>query len=119
MTKDGREIARYFYDKTELKSTERVFFANVSAADALLKAGYTKEQIIETIDYLLLNPPKNGFNSIAYIQYVINEILIKIKVKKEMENPTLMEIDDSALGGENKKKYERQGKTDINKFFKL
>lgn len=85
MSAEGREIAKYFYGKTGLRGTQKVWFQQVSAADALLTAGYTKEEILKTIDYLKDNPPRNGFHSLAFVQYIIEEALIKVKAREQLQ----------------------------------
>jgi hypothetical protein len=57
----------------------------VKQAKALLDAGYEMQDILQTIDYLMAHPPKDGIRSLGFVQYVINDVMFKIKVKELKE----------------------------------
>lgn len=124
MSKDGRELAKYFYSKTGLKcATQKMFLSAASSADALLRAGWTNEDIMKTIDYLIIHPPSKGMYSLAFLQYVIDETMAKMKAeeaRKAMQEmpiaPTTVSADD-----DNRRKYEEQqrNKTKTSKLFNI
>lgn len=124
MSANGRELAKYFYDKTGLKcASQKMFFGAVSSGDALIKAGWTKQEVMQVIDYLIIHPPAKGMYSLAFVQYVMDETLDKIRAaeaKKQMEQmttaPTTVSADD-----DNRRKYEEQqrNKTKTSKLFNI
>jgi hypothetical protein len=81
MFTDGQIIAKHFADNFNLKFTQKVFIAQIGQANILLKL-YSKEDIIDVLDYLREHPPKKGLSSLAYLQYIINDILPKAKARK-------------------------------------
>jgi hypothetical protein len=114
-----QEIAEYFYDNYLHKATQKVFMQNKSSAKALLNAGYTKEEIISCIDYLIANPPRNGFQSLAYLQYVINDVLIKLKAK-ELQRASELHIEVSQHEDTNNiEKFNNMPKSKIKGVFKI
>lgn len=111
---DTHEVARYFCDQTGNKFTPKMFIIQLRIADSLLKV-YKKEEIKFAIDYLIKNPPSKGFTSLAYVQYVMNSILIKKKALEERQKSedaikyprsTPEAIQDT---DENKTKYTNKG----------
>ena len=122
MSKEGRELAKCFYSKTGLKcATQKMFLSAVSSADALLRAGWTCSEVIEVIDYLIVHPPSKGFYSLAFLQYVMDETMTKIRAqsaKKQQEEtpyvpPTVSTDED------NRRKYEEQQRTNTSKLFNI
>lgn len=110
MTK--QDIAKAFYDLTGYKATKTMFFATMAQAQALLDAGYTKQEIIECIKYCIENPPRNGFQSLAWVQYDINKIVIKLKaqtIKNDLTRLTLPEISQIIVNGKKQSEQERVG----------
>jgi len=80
--KPSQIIVKHFVDTFNYKFTGVLFKKELGIANSLIKAGFTPEEIIMCIDYLKEHPPTNGLRSLAYLQYVINDILPKAKVKK-------------------------------------
>lgn len=81
---DAKTIALYFLDMTTDKYTKSIIARTINQAKNLLSAGYTKEEIIETIDYILDKGDIKMY-SIGYINTCINDVLRKINVEKEKE----------------------------------
>jgi ssDNA-binding Zn-finger/Zn-ribbon topoisomerase 1 len=108
--KPEQELAKYFYDSTGLRFTGTVYSKQIYAAKSLLKV-YSLEECKDCVDYLIKYPPRNGFNSLAYLQYVIDETLLKIKseaikdVQYVYEPELPIKADD-----DNRKKYEANNK---------
>ena len=110
----AKDIALHFYDRKEWrvggKHATSPFGKSVNQAKKLLGYGYTKEEIIDVIDYIFDKTDVNVY-SFGYVNYVINEILDKVKVMKmkEQETQTTMEVmseqDESTT--RNKRKLER------------
>lgn len=122
MSANGRELANYFYGKTGCKcASQKMFFGAVSSGDALIKAGWTKDEVKQVIDYLVAHPPANGLYKLAFLQYVMDETIAKIhaeETKKQMESmptaPTTVSADD-----DNRRKYEEQSKPVTSKLFNI
>jgi hypothetical protein len=81
----SQNIVTHFVNLFGYKFTGTMFKKELGIANSLLKAGFSEEDIIITLDYLKLHPPAKGVLSLAYVQYVINDILPKAKVKKMTE----------------------------------
>jgi hypothetical protein len=79
------EIARYFFTVTNKRATKATMSMSIGQAKSLLNAGFTFEEITKVIDYLTLHPPRNGFNSLGFLSYVMEEVLDKIKAKEVKE----------------------------------
>lgn len=113
---DEQILAMYFVDKFELKLTNRMFQIQMSAAGCLLNTGFTLEQITDTIDYLYINRPKGGLNSLGFLQYVINDTLIHIKVLKAQtpsEPPIYQEVACKEIVEDNTDKFNNKPKRGI------
>lgn len=88
------KIAKEFYKITQRRTT--AFNATIGQAKHLLNAGFTEEEIIQGIEYFVKYPPKNGFNSLGWLSYGLEDALKKIKakqVKEEMEKVIYENID--------------------------
>lgn len=82
----AKKLVLHFYDKTGLKYTNKDIMVSVSNAKTLLKAGYTFDEIKDTIDYCIANPPSKGIYSFGFIVSQISKVTTLLKSKKkEME----------------------------------
>lgn len=82
---DAGIVAKYFINITSGRATPAIMKKTVSQAKTLLKNGYTKDEIIEVIDYLI-NKQKTEIYSLGYVITSINNILYKIKNEKTIKN---------------------------------
>lgn len=80
--KPEQEIMRAFFSKTNQKTTPAQARKTVGQAKQLLKAGYSSEEIIKCIEYLVQHPPKKGLTSLGFLSYVINDVLAKVKLEE-------------------------------------
>lgn len=91
INKQAVSIAQYFYNKTNKKPTVVLMKTTIGQAKNLLNTGFTMQDIEQGIDWCVSHPPKNGFNSLGWLCYELNNILPKIKakaIKDELENNT-------------------------------
>lgn len=120
----AKELAIRFYEKTGLKYTNRDIMVSVQNAKTLLKAGYTYDEIKNTIDYCVDNPPPKGIYSFGFIVNQINKVTTLLK-SKEKEMAKFEAVDKSKfndygladIGNRNKVKLRTETK-DINIFDK-
>lgn len=120
----AKELAIHFYEKTGLKYTNKDIMVTVSNAKTLLKAGYTYDEIKNTIDYCVANPPSKGIYSFGFIINQINKVTTLLK-NKQKEMAKVEAVDKSKfndyglsdLGNKNKVKLREEPK-DINIFDK-
>ncbi len=75
---DARDIAQYFYDETHSKMTATMFRRQMGTAKRLLET-FTKEELMVAIDHCVKHPPRNGFTSLGWLDYAMNEINIKVQ----------------------------------------
>lgn len=81
----ARELVLLFYEKTELRYTNRDIMIAVKNAKKLLEAGYTYDEVKDTIEYCVAHPPQKGIYSFGYISYEINRVLTLLKHDKKAE----------------------------------
>lgn len=81
----ARELVLLFYEKTELRYTNRDIMIAVKNAKKLLEAGYTYDEVKDTIEYCVAHPPQKGIYSFGYIAYDINRVLTLLKHDKKSE----------------------------------
>lgn len=85
-TNPATEIALHFIKVTEIRTTPLIIKKTTNQAKSLLSNGYTKEEIISVIDYII-NNKKATMYSLGYISASINNMLIEInKSKKQIES---------------------------------
>ena len=75
----AKELVFIFYDRTGLKYTNKDIMIAVKNAKVLLQSGYTYEEVRDTIEYCVLNPPKNGIYSFGFIVSQINKVTTMLK----------------------------------------
>lgn len=81
---DAKDIALYFIKLTQGRATPSIIAKTIRQAKTLLSHEYTKQEIIEVIDYIILEK-KYDVYSLGYINTCINDVLREIKKKKEQE----------------------------------
>ena len=79
----AKELVLLFYEKTGLKFTNKNIMVSVKNAKTLLNAGYTFDEIKDTIEYCVANPPSKGIYSFGFIVYEINKVLALLKAKNK------------------------------------
>ena len=87
-------IAKHYYDTTQQRYTKATYVITIKQAEILLQAGYKEDEIKSAIEYCYKHPPKNGFHSLGWLQYDIENILKKLKIeqiKEEQRNKTTMQ----------------------------
>ena len=77
----AKELVLLFYDKTGLKFTNKDIMIAIKNAKNLLNVGYTYDEIKDTIEYCVANPPEKGIYSFGFIVYEINKVLALLKAK--------------------------------------
>ena len=93
----AKDIALHFYDRkgwrVGSKHATSPFGKTVNQAKKLLSYNYSKQEIIEVIDYIFDNMDKEIY-SLGFVNYVINDVLDKIKVMKmkQEQNKQVTEV---------------------------
>lgn len=87
----AKELVLLFYDKTKLKYTNKNIMVAVKNAKTLLEAGYTYDEIKDTIIYCTSNPPQKGIYSFGFIVHEINKVTTMLK----SQNKKI--VDDKAI----------------------
>lgn len=82
---NAKKLVLFFYEKTGLRFTNRDIMIAVQNAKNLLKSGYSYDEIKETIEYCVTNPPPKGIYSFGFISYEINKVLATLNSKKKEE----------------------------------
>ena len=70
----AKELVLLFYEKTGLKFLNKDIMIAVKKAKDLLNAGYTYDEIKDTIEYCVENPPEKGIYSFGFIVHEINKV---------------------------------------------
>jgi hypothetical protein len=85
-------LAKYFFLKTGRRATGGLMAQAVGQAKHLLTAGFSLKEIEQGVEWFITHPPKNGFNSLGWLSYGLNDALVKIKAQqaKEQMNNTEM-----------------------------
>lgn len=77
ISSDAKEIAVYFVNTTDVKASKSLMSKTIVQAKSLLSDGFTKEEIIKTIDHVI-KVMKIVPYSFGYINVVISDVLPKI-----------------------------------------
>ena len=88
----AKELVLLFYEKTGLRYTNKDIMIAIKNAKNLLNVGYTYEEIKNTIEYCVDNPPKNGIYSFGFIVHEINKVVTLLK-SKQKETKTTQALD--------------------------
>lgn len=86
---DAKEIAFHFFDATQTRATKSIIARTIVQAKSILNDGYTKEEIISVIDYLI-KVKKVELYSIGYISSAINNVLREVKKQQDSETRILI-----------------------------
>lgn len=79
----AKELVLLFYNKTGLKFTNKDIMVSVKKAKDLLKAGYTFDEIKDTIEYCVANQPEKGIYSFGFICHEINKVTTMLKMRNK------------------------------------
>ena len=90
----AKDLVLLFYDKTQLRFTNKDIMIAIKSAKSLLNSGYTFDEIKNTIEYCVENQPPKGIYSFGFISNQINRVLAILK-QKEKENIATKSIDKS------------------------
>lgn len=90
----AKNLVLLFYDKTQLRFTNKDIMIAIKSAKSLLNSGYTFDEIKNTIEYCVENQPPKGIYSFGFISNQINRVLAILK-QKEKENIATKSIDKS------------------------
>lgn len=81
---DAKDIALHFVNITVGKATPAIMKKTISQAKTLLSSGYTKEEIIKAIDYII-DVMHVDMYSLGYVNTAINDVLKQIRQKEKEE----------------------------------
>lgn len=84
----AKELVLLFYEKTGLRYTNKDIMIAVKNAKNLLNVGYTYDEIKNTIEYCVANPPEKGIYSFGFIVYEINKVLAILNAKNKQIKDT-------------------------------
>lgn len=74
LASDAKDIAVHFVNSTDMKASKALMSRTIVQAKSLLSDGFTKDEIIKTIDYVK-NIKKVNLRSFGYINVVISDFL--------------------------------------------
>lgn len=74
ISSDAKDIATYFVNSTDMKASKSLMSRTIVQAKSLLSDGFTKDEIIKTIDYVI-KVKKVDLRSFGYINVVISDML--------------------------------------------
>lgn len=105
ISSDAKEIAFYYFEATNVnKTTPNIIKKTISQAKSLLTYGYTKEEILKVIDYIV-NVKKVKMYSIGYVFSAINNILKEIdKIEVEKRQKEIVEQTKKEIASTNEAK---------------
>jgi hypothetical protein len=86
ISSDAKDIATYFVNSTNMKASKALMSRTIVQAKSLLSDGFTKDEIIKTIDYVI-NVKKVNLHSFGYINVVISDLLPQV-LKQEAQLST-------------------------------
>ena len=94
----AKDIAIYFLEATDQRYTPSIIAKTIIQAKAILEAGYTKDEIIQCIDWVV-DKTSVVMYSLGYISTMINKILenIKQEVDAEEKNEKLKKYKEDML----------------------
>lgn len=88
---DAKDIALHFLNLTEGRATKAIMGKTIMQAKSILEAGYTKEEILMVIDFIISTKNIQMY-SLGYVSASINDALREAKKHKEQqENKLKME----------------------------
>ena len=90
----AKELVLLFYDLTKIKFTNKDIMINVKNVKKLLET-FTYEEIKDTIEYCVKNPPEKGIYSFGYISHNISKVTAMLKnQQKKIINETAISKND-------------------------
>ena len=84
----AKDLVLLFYELTGLRFTNRDIMRSIVSAKSLLNAGYTFDEVKDTIEYCCENQPSRGIYSFGFISHEINKVLTILQQKKKEEITT-------------------------------
>lgn len=81
---DSKTVALHFLDRTQSRYTPAIVSKTIMQVKNIMKVGYTKEEMIDVIDYIVDETDVNMY-SIGYISSCINDVIRKIDLEKEKQ----------------------------------
>lgn len=81
---DAKDIALHFINLTVERPTKAMYPKTIRQAKSLLSSGYTKEEVIKVIDYLVNTKHVNMY-SLGYVSTSINEVLKEVTELEKVE----------------------------------
>lgn len=88
INQDAVNLAKQFFIETNRRATPGTMKQNIGQARTLLNAGFSSEEIMTGIKYCTKHPPRNGFQSLGWLSYDLENVLKKVKaecVKEQLE----------------------------------
>ena len=116
---DAKDIALHFYDKKGWR-VDANMGRTVNTVKSLLKYGYTKDEIISVVDYVM-DKTKKDIRSFGYFNYVMNEVLDKIKQSDAKQSnlkqplPPVKEMSSESTKHNKQKLSSRNSKSNVGK----
>lgn len=80
----AKDIAIHFLNQTQERYTSAMVGKTIVQAKRMLEAGYTKQEIMDSIDYVVDKTSVQMY-SLGYIETAINSILEKIELDKKQK----------------------------------
>jgi hypothetical protein len=81
---DAKDIALHFIKLTTGRATPSIMAKTIIQAKSLLSSGYTKEEILSVIDYLLKIKGMDIY-SLGYVSSAINNVLKEMNKEKDKQ----------------------------------
>lgn len=75
----AKELVLLFYELTGLKFTNQNIMVAIKNTKTLMNAGYTYDEIKDTIEYCVANQPEKGIYSFGFIVHEINKVTTLLK----------------------------------------
>ena len=75
----AKELVLLFYELTGLKFTNQNIMVAIKNTTTLMNAGYTYDEIRDTIEYCVANQPEKGIYSFGFIVHEINKVTTLLK----------------------------------------
>lgn len=114
----AKDVASYFYQKTGIRGTPAMYAKTIKQAKSLLEAGYTEEEIIYCLDFVI-DIKKIDIYSLGYLSYTIANIIKEVRatnsqkvaseVKQKMDNMSKEVLGDNEGLERNKQKAQNIG----------
>jgi len=100
---DAKEIALHFIKRTDGRATPSIIARSILTAKEVLLSGYSKEEVISVIDYVL-DIKKVPMYSLGYVSVCINSILKEINKESTRQRANQIRKDHETSFAEVKQK---------------